>query len=155
MPCMRLPRTPRGPVVCRPQTLVEVEHVARQAPDVAAERRHEEAGDHNCEEQSHDDDSPTESTAPAVRRLACHAGCSRTGSERAGITNVHPEHNQGSRDGPPARPRGEVSRFTWVTHADSTDDRLDKGIARATVRAQTQQRLRSPIPVTTCTSQVT
>src|SRR5664279_3237816 len=109
----------------------------------------------NAEGSSGVPSAETESTAPAVRRLACHAGCSRTGSERAGITNVHPEHNQGSRDGPPARPLGEVSRFTWVTHADSTDDRLDKGIARATVRAQTQQRLRSPFPVTTCTSQVT
>jgi hypothetical protein len=132
-----------------------VDHVASQAPDVAAERRNEESRDHSCEEQSHDDDSPTESTAAAIRRLARHAGRSRTGSERAGITNVPPEHNQGSRDGSPARPLGEVSRFTWVTHADSTDDRLDKGIARATIRAQTQQRLRSPIPVTTCTSQVT
>ena len=132
-----------------------MDHVARQAPDVAAERRHEEPRDHNCEEQSHDDDSPTKSTAAAVRRLACHAGCSRTGSERAGITNVHAEHNQGSRDELPARPLGEVNRFTWITHADSTDDHLDKGIARATIRAQTQQRPWSSIPVTTCTSQVT
>ena len=54
----------------------------------------------------------------------------------------------------PAHPLGEVSRFTWVTHADSTDDHLDKGVARATMRAQTQKRLWS-MPVTTCTGRVT
>ena len=69
-------------------------HIARQVPDVAAERGHEECRDHDCEEQSHDDDSPTRSSAAPIRRLARHAGRSRTGSERAGIWDVPPEHNQ-------------------------------------------------------------